>query len=278
LYVGASYAEALGVLSKVQAAAPESASLREVLSFRALCLLALSRAPEAEQAVEQLVSRDPLYIPDPVETPPQLREMVKSVRSRNLPRIVRERYAVAKQLYQDHGSLDAIAAFDQVLLLLDAPEAVAGLGPDATADLRTLATSFRDLARTRSASFAPPPDAVATTGTTRLASAPVASPPAVPSRDTIFGPEHAGVIAPGVIRQELPVARLEWTRASAKGLLEIVIGADGSVESAVLRRGTHFAYDVLLLSHARQWRYTPALRNGSPVRYRKLIEFVMPAR
>ena len=60
--------------------------------------------------------------------------------------------------------------------------------------------------------------------------------------------------------------------------VEVVINRDGRVDAAAMRRPIDPIYDRMLLHEARQWRYTPATRNGTPVRYRKVIEVVVGPR
>jgi TonB family protein len=57
-----------------------------------------------------------------------------------------------------------------------------------------------------------------------------------------------------------------------------VIAADGKVEMASVVTPGHPAYDPLLLAAAKDWQYKPAMRDGKPVRYQKLIPFVLRPR
>ncbi len=278
LYAGAAYAEALDVLDAVEKKTPE-APMRDALQYRALCLLALSRPREAEQTVTRLVIKEPLYSPDAVEAPPQLRELFRVVRAQKLPAMVREQYAAARQSFSGDRLAEAAAKFDAVLALLDAPEVQAALGADAVTDMRTLASGFRDLART------PPPAAPAAAAVPEprpmqptLAAAPIVDPapnrPA-PVQSETFGIDDADVVAPVSVRQAFPPMRAQYNVATARGLLEVVIDREGAVESATIRKSIHPLYDRILIQEARTWRYTAATRNGSPVRYRKMIEVIV---
>jgi TonB family protein len=91
----------------------------------------------------------------------------------------------------------------------------------------------------------------------------------------IYGGDDTSVTQPVVIRQDIP----PWPRLPVppvvpkiKGLLEIVIGENGEVESAVLRRPMNKVFDESLLNAARRWKYQPATKDGKPVKFRKLIE------
>src|SRR5215218_11351086 len=73
LYVSASYDEALGVLRRIDAPTLQAADRLAINQYRALCLLALGRTVEAEQAIERVVSLDPLYRPTETDASPRLR-------------------------------------------------------------------------------------------------------------------------------------------------------------------------------------------------------------
>jgi hypothetical protein len=279
LYASASYTEALGVLTRLEGVDESSGTLRDVLTVRALCLLALERPAEAQQAVERMVSRDPMYAPDPVEAPPQLRELFRLARERLLPGLVRERYSAAKNSLDSNPAL-ALTQFDGVLALLEAPETTATLGADLSTDLRILATSFRDLAKSKIAAGEAAEKAAETTATG--SSHPAARGDAQPepadtpesSNATVFSAEDADVTPPVVIRQTFPIVRTEWTAMSWRGLLEVVVNESGQVESAKIARAMHPSYNNLLMQETRFWRYKPAMRDGVPVKYRRLIEIV----
>ena len=286
LYAGAAYAEALEMIEAVEKASPDAPATREALQYRALCLLALSRPREAEQTVAALVAKEPTYSPDAVEAPPQLRELFRVVREQQLPALVREKYAAARRSYAADRPAEAAAAFEAVLTLLDAPEVQSALGTEAVADMRTLATGFRDLAKSPAAAPATPPLPGASSPPTELrlarnpTAAPVvdAPPTAGPGADApTFGADDADVVPPATVRQVVPPFRPEWKIAPTRGLLEVVINRDGKVETAAVRRAIHPIYDRMLLIEARTWRYEAATRNGAPVRYRKIIEVVIAA-
>jgi tetratricopeptide (TPR) repeat protein len=278
LYAEASYTEALSVLTKLESATRDSAPLRDIHQYRALCLLALGRQREAEEAIDRLVVADPTYSPDEVEAPPQIRTMFRAVRQRRLPLLVWETYTAAKQSFDRNDAAAAGQGFRAVLTLLQVPEAVAGLGSEAAADLRTLATSFHDLLLTRTPR-APPEAERPTPDATAALLQELAPVPQLPALTTIFDGAQTDVMAPVAIRQDFPSFPLNiWGGAPTRGLLEIVVDERGLVESAVLRRRMHPYYDNSLMAQTRNWRYNPAMRNGTPVKYRKLIEVIVAPR
>jgi hypothetical protein len=49
----------------------------------------------------------------------------------------------------------------------------------------------------------------------------------------------------------------------------------GQVERAAIRNSRYPTYDELLLQAARNWRYRPALKDGTPVKYSRTIFIVL---
>ena len=58
-------------------------------------------------------------------------------------------------------------------------------------------------------------------------------------------------------------------------MIEVTIDESGAVESVVMRQPTSTVYDDLLLAEARKWQYTPAKKDGVPVKFRKMIQFTL---
>ena len=55
------------------------------------------------------------------------------------------------------------------------------------------------------------------------------------------------------------------------GLVSVVIDEMGQVESAEVVKSITYKYDRLLLTAAKAWSYSPAKKDGVPVRFRKNI-------
>jgi hypothetical protein len=51
----------------------------------------------------------------------------------------------------------------------------------------------------------------------------------------------------------------------------VLIDETGTVQASEIRQPTHPSYDSLLLNASRGWKYLPATKNGTPVKFRKLI-------
>jgi hypothetical protein len=89
----------------------------------------------------------------------------------------------------------------------------------------------------------------------------------------IYTAEEQGIVPPVAINQEVPPvpsAIVGMTRD--KGVLDLVIDEQGRVVSIALRARVHPLYDTALMNAARDWRYRPAKLNGSPVKFRKLLQ------
>lgn len=265
LYASARYDEALAVLNGL----PNDnavADRKSVEQYRSLCLLALGRGSEAESAIAAVVTADPLFMPGEADASPRVRSAFSDVRQRLLPQIAQTRYAAAKAAFDRKEWDFAAGQFKDLLALLDDPQMNGKLG-----DLKTLARGFYDLA---SAAATPPPEP-------KKSEPPAAAAPAPPAPrlDKIWSGDDSGVVLPVIIRQEVPRLPVNIaSQARDRGLLEIVIDEQGRVASMNVRMSVHPIYDPLLLSAARDWRYKPATVNGTPVKFRKVIQITLEKR
>ena len=264
LYAAARYDEALAVLNRMQPADTATpADRRAVEQYRSLCLLALGRAREAEDAIAAVVNADPMYRPSDAEASPRVRTAFSEVRQRLLPGIALSHYGTAKRLYDDKQYSAAAEEFRYVLRLLDDPDMTRQSG-----DLRVLASGFVDLSV---AAAAPPPQPK------KDPPAQSTTPGAVPGR--IYTSEDSGVTAPVAIKQDVPrVPASLSTQVRDRGIVEIVIDELGRVTMVSIRTSLHHMYDTLLLSAAREWRYQPARVDGTPVKFRKVIQITLSTR
>jgi TonB family protein len=220
------------------------------------------------------------------------------VRRRVLPTAARSLYAKAKASYDQRNFADAHREFSALLQITSDPDAAAQR--EALGDLRQLAEGFLKLSeneleqakRAEETRLAEDAKRAVEEARSQEAAAPTASPtPAVaaappsprptttpvPSQP-VYTALDATVKPPVELRREMP----RWTpsnRAMAamtlSGLLEIVIDETGSVMSASMAKPVTPTYDQLLLQSARTWRYSPATREGKPVRYRQVLEIVL---
>jgi TonB family protein len=275
LYGLAAYDEALAVLDRLHETAPPDVS-SEVAGYQVLCLLALGRTNDAQKAIEALVKADPLYRPSESIMSPRTRARFDAVRRELLPAIVQETYDKAKAAFDRKELPVALTEFDRVVALLDDP-ALADV-PN-MADLRRLATGFRDLSKAAT----PVVPASPAPATSNAAIPTAAAVPPAPDPARTYTGDDAGVVPPIVVSRRTPI----WTprneiekRREFRGILEVVIDEAGDVTSAALGKSIHPAYDKPLVDTARTWKFRPATKDGVAVKYRMTIEIRLgpPAR
>ena len=133
-------------------------------------------------------------------------------------------------------------------------------------DLQTLAVGFEELSAAAAAPPPPPPPAPAP------AAAVVAA--AKPAPPRIYGGDDPNVVAPATLNQTLPMYPGLVT-IPRSGRLEIVIDESGAVESAVMTSSVSSSYDSMAIAATRAWRYKPAMANGVPVKFRKVVQIAI---
>jgi tetratricopeptide (TPR) repeat protein len=269
LYASARYDEALALLNGLRPDGSNTTELRSIEQYRSLCLLALGRGTEAEAAIAAVVAADPMYLPSETEASPRVRTAFSEVRQRALPDIVRSRYATAKATFDRKDHVAAEQQFRDLLRLLDDPDMGGRLG-----DLRVLVQGFVDLSSVAAVAPAAPEPR-------REEAAPVAPPPATPGADPnrVFVIEDPGVVQPVAIRQEVPrVPTAIASQTRERGILDVTIDELGRVIHVALRISLHPVFDAQLLAAAREWRYQPAVFNGKPVKFRKIIQITVAKR
>ena len=87
----------------------------------------------------------------------------------------------------------------------------------------------------------------------------------------IYAASDTQVLPPTAIKQPLPAFPAQLPVAN-RGVLELVINDDGVVVSAAMRESVNPRYDAQLIAAAKGWQYRPALLNGKPVMYRKMLQ------
>ena len=262
LYAGASYEEALKELASYDA----SANPNEIDQYRALCLLALGRTGEVRRSLESIVARSPLYALNASEVSPVLVEMYRDIRRRTLPATARARYADGKAAYDAKEYSRAAGHFREVLAIAGDLDAQG----EALGDVKQLAEGFLTLADAAIAAAAPPPPAA-------VESAPAPAAP-VTAEPAMYTADDTDVIPPGDIQRPMPPWRPPSGRlviTKLRGSLEVVVNERGEVESAKMRREMWAPYDAQLLEAARSWKFSPATKNGAPVKYLKVLDIVL---
>jgi len=265
LYASAAYEDSLGMLSRLQRADAPA----EVQQYRAFCLIALGRLPEAEKAIESVVKANPEFVPAALEVSPRIQEIFTRTRNQLLPDLVRDMYLVAKQALERKDRTEAVAGFKAVVELIDGAGAD---GREALDEMRFLAAGFLDLSRAIPEPGVNRPPTVA--APVQSASAPASSgslPPAATPANT----PPLEITPPVAIRQTMP----PWTptdnasrRTTYSGAIRVGISVTGQVERAEIVRSVHPMYDRLLLQAAKNWAYQPARRSGSAVPSEQVVE------
>jgi TonB family protein len=241
LYAAAEYDKALEVVASLDSV--------EAQQYKALCLLALGRQADASTAIEALVNSSPTFIPSSEDAPPRFVELVTKVRQKLLPTIARRVFAEGRDRYADKKNEEAVKRFALVLTLLNDPSFS---DANTKQDLETLAQGFIDLANATAAPvkvIAAPPEPVPPPPV-------AASPPAAPPK----------VVPPVALAQEVPPMPTDLaSRADAKLVLVVLIDETGKVTNATVKESAHPVYDRLVSQATRNWKYTPATRNGVPI-------------
>jgi TonB family protein len=269
LYASARYDEALAVLNGLPSDAVAS-DRKSIEQYRSLCLLALGRGAEAENAIAAVVNADPMFMPGEADASPRVRQAFSEVRQRLLPQIATTRYAAAKAAYDRKDYSLAETQFRSLVALLDDPQMNGRLS-----DLRTLASGFVDLA---SAAATPPPEPKKPEAPAPAAAVPSPAPVAI-KEPHVWTADEAGVTLPVALRQDIPrVPTPIAAQARERGLLEVIIDEQGRVTNLTLRLSIHPMYDPQLLAAAREWRYKPATVDGTPVKFRKVIQITVDKR
>jgi tetratricopeptide (TPR) repeat protein len=261
LYASAEYEEALTALGRLQPEMPDSGL--EIDRYRALCLIALNRASEADRVIESIIAADPLYQPSASDASPRVRSAFSVVRERVLPVVARSLYLEARAAYDRKAYADASQALEKTVRVIDTIESPA---KNELADLRVLASGFLDLSRAAAAPSAPS----ASAAPAAPAKPEVEAPPPAPAP-----PRNTGLV---VLKQDLPP--LPFSIASLgtgeyRGVVELHIDEAGTVTSARIVETVHAIYDPILLKAAREWKYEAPRISGTPIASVKRVEIVL---
>lgn len=241
LYAAAEYDKALDVVGSLDTV--------EAQQYKALCLLALGRQADASTAIEALVNSSPTFTPSADDAPPRFVELVTKTRQKLLPTIARRVFAEGRDKYGEKQNDEAVKRFSLVLTLLSDP---AFTDANAKQDLETLAKGFIDLAKAAAVPvkvMAAPPEPV-------LPPPPVETATAVPPK----------VVPPTALVQTVPPMPSDLvSRTDAKLVLVVLIDETGKVTNSTVKESAHPVYDRLVSQATRNWRYSPATRNGVPI-------------
>jgi Gram-negative bacterial TonB protein C-terminal len=255
LYAAAAYGDALRMLDGLLQGGQAREDRQAIDLYRVLCLVALGRQADADLAIEQMIQRDPFYRVTTDDVPPRLRASFADTRKRLLPVVVQQDYTAAKSAFDRKDFARAGETFGHVLKLLAEPEIAPQASRPPLSDLKTLAEGFRDLSVK---SGAPPASRE------------------LPVAGRIYTAEDRRVVPPAIVKQRVPPFRGKFT-SPGEGVLEIIIGSTGEVESARMVVPLQAQYDAQVVNAAKGWQYKPATFNGVPVMFRKQVKISLVA-
>jgi len=288
-YASAAYEDALSTLSRMDASvAPDVA--RQAEEYRAFCLYALGRTGEAESVAESLIRREPLLQLEAADASPRLESMFTDVRRRLLPSLIRERYRVARAAV-DRKSFDAAEAPLTEARRMIAEADRIGVKDDGLSDLNVLVDGFLQLIRSNAdqklaaqpvvaaAAVPPPAPAAGRPAIPQRADAPPAAAPAAGAIvPRVYSAADEGVAPPVAIEQRMPAMTTEMQQVAravkTRGMMDLVIDESGRVVDVNIRQSLNATIDALIVRSARTWRYRPAMKDGTPVRYLKTLLLV----
>jgi len=68
------------------------------------------------------------------------------------------------------------------------------------------------------------------------------------------------------------------SKMNFSGAIECIVGTDGKVESVKMAKSVNPRYDAALLEAAKFWIFTPAKKDGTPVKYRYVLNVKLEGR
>lgn len=273
LYADAAYDEALAMLDRLRGTPGAAAS--EVEQERALCLLALNRTAEAEDAMAAVVQANPMYVPDESAVSPRVRATFQDVRARLIPDLARATFARARSSYDAGDHARALADLEVVLALTNDP-AAAPSAKDEIDGLRLLAEGFRTLSEAAVKAAQDTQDTKETQEMQAAAEPSPAPPEEAAAIGRVFDASVPGVVPPVIVKQDVPQWRsLMGSPPSTPGLIAVTIDEEGAVERLDIIRSLHPSFDVLLRAAVEKWSYVPATYDGTRVKFRKSIRLAL---
>lgn len=181
LYAAADYAGALEVLAQLDGSTAPGAAI-DVARYRLLCLVALGRTSDAQQAVQTLVHLAPFARLSEDEASPSVRARFDEWRLKTLPEVALLLFSSSKDAYSRKDYEAAASGFADVQRLIAEIDQQHGEGATGLADLRVLVSGFHDLSIAAAQAKALPPSGAA--AVTMPVSAPASTPDPLASSTT----------------------------------------------------------------------------------------------
>jgi hypothetical protein len=99
--------------------------------------------------------------------------------------------------------------------------------------------------------------------------------PELASDGNVYSASDPGVAAPVGVRPQLPAVLPGDINRNQLGQIELLILPDGTVGAVKLVGRPRSVLEGMLLSAAKAWQFQPAMKDGRPVTYRKLVWLVL---
>jgi hypothetical protein len=212
------------------------------MARRAAALVEAGKPSEAEVAFDAFVLNNPLYEPAPSELGPEAYAALEASRKVVLPKIAIRDFGRAKTALEQGNVDGALAIASDVDAVLDRA------GSEAPPGLRSQVQELVDAALD------------ARTATDGI----------------IYTDTDVDVIAPRALSRQFPLKSPEGIRPDRVGVLEIIVGKQGDVEFVKLHTPLNRYHERMVVSAAKAWRYRPARKGGTPVRYRLNVTVNLP--
>ena len=87
----------------------------------------------------------------------------------------------------------------------------------------------------------------------------------------MFDSSTPGIIPPGTENIRLHILDPEQLPTDDQGLVEVIVSPYGEVERAKLISAPGDIHEIMILSAIKAWQFTPARKDGHPVRYRLIL-------
>lgn len=92
----------------------------------------------------------------------------------------------------------------------------------------------------------------------------------------VYSESDSDVIPPVAVHPKLPTEPPVGVGTDELTRLEIIVSESGEVDSVKIVAGPRRTTDGMMLSAVKAWRFRPAIRNGHPVPYRRLVWLTNP--
>jgi hypothetical protein len=99
--------------------------------------------------------------------------------------------------------------------------------------------------------------------------------PAPPGMERLFTKQDANVQAPVMQYPQLTQPlRTTPSRPAPINSVEVIVAADGTVERARFVAGPVRMMDIMLVASIKNWKFTPAFKDGEAVRYQTVVSWL----